>query len=103
MTPKIEKCAKCGARLDPGLTRCPDCKAQLAKAGAFIELLGWVVAVVSAIPIIVGIKTAAQNYYPPLIVGGAAFFLGVVLVVLGKGQARSSEETVTRESLETQP
>ncbi len=96
-------CVKCGAKLDPGMARCPSCKTSLMKPGGFVEVLGWVVAIVSAIPIIVGSKTVAQEYYPPLIVGIAVLLVGITLAVVGRSQSRTAEATTREETSELPP
>lgn len=90
-------CAKCRAKLDEGITRCPSCNASLAKPGNFTEVLGWVVAIISSIPIIIGEKTVSQGHYAPMVTGGVILFVGIVLIFVGRSKSRTAEETVVRE------
>ncbi len=87
-------CVKCGVKVEEGVTKCPGCGVGLIKTGAFMELLGWVVIIISAIPLIIGTKTIDQNYFLPLAIGGAVFIGGAVIVVLGRGKSRASPDTV---------
>ena len=90
------ECVKCQQKLDPGLTRCPGCGQSLTRPGAFMEVFGWVLMVISSIPLIIGEKMLEQNEYGPAVIGGAILALGLVLVIVGKTKARGSEVT-TRE------
>ena len=92
----MARCAKCNTKVIGGVAHCPDsnCNASLMKPGVFTELFGWVVAVVSSIPIAVAVKTVRQDYYPPLIVAGVVFGIGLVFVVLGRSKSRAAEPCV---------
>ena len=96
----MAQCAKCGSKLLPGLTRClnSDCKASLMKPGVFTELLGWVIAVLSSIPIVVALKTVRQNHYPPAVFAGVVLFVGLFLVILGRSKSSSFEKLVVEEA-----
>ena len=95
----MAKCAKCNNKVGPGLTRCLDssCGASLVRPGVFTELFGWVVAIVSSIPIAVAVKTVNQGYYNPLIFAGAVFGSGLVFVVLERSKSRLAEACVIEE------
>jgi hypothetical protein len=95
----MAKCAKCNSKVGPGMTRCPDsgCNASLMRTGIFTELFGWVVAVVSSIPVAVAVKTVNQGFYPPLIFAGVVFGIGLVFVVLGRSKSRSAQACVVEE------
>ncbi|MBI4585281.1 MAG: hypothetical protein HY717_14805 [Planctomycetes bacterium] len=81
-------------KVEEGVTRCPGCGASLIKTGTFMELIGWVVVIISSIPIIIGLKTLDQNYYLPMVIGGAVLVIGAVLIVLGRGKSRAAADTV---------
>ena len=87
-------CAKCGQKVDDGLTICIGCGESLVKPGTFMEVLGWVLTVVSSVPIIIGEKTWEQNQYIPLITGGVMAVIGIILVLIGRSRSNSVENPV---------
>jgi hypothetical protein len=89
----MSDCAACGTRLEEGITKCPQCGADLKLPGAFMHVLGWVVFFAASIPIVVGIETLRQRNYVPLGIGVATVVAGVVLIVLGRSKARSAPAT----------
>lgn len=110
----MTECASCGSRLEEGLTRCPGCNASLAKPGAFMEVLGWVLAVVSTIPVFISVpvvisnpirdfKSLLQPYYIPTVVGAAMFLAGIMLVFMGKSRSGSAENPVREVERESAP
>lgn len=86
-------CAACGTRLEEGLTKCPQCGANLTTPGVNLQALGWVVIAMSLIPIVVGVVTAQQRYYIPLGFGIALFLAGVIIVVIGRARSRATPPT----------
>ena len=93
----MENCAKCGQKLEDGITKCTGCGETLIRPGAFTEVGGWVTILISSIPLIIGVKTLEQEAFEPLIAGGVLAVVGIVLVVVGRGRASGSEaRTVDR-------
>ena len=93
----MDNCAKCGQKLEDGITQCTGCGETLVRAGSFTELCGWVTLLVSSIPLIIGVKTLEQEAFEPLIAGGVVAVIGIVLIVVGRGRASGSEaRTVER-------
>jgi hypothetical protein len=87
-------CAKCGFKLEAGLTRCPSCDADLTRPGGFTEVVGWVSSVLSSIPLIIGAKTVEQKEYVPLAIGAGVLILGLVMIIAGRSRGRGCEKTV---------
>ncbi len=85
-------CAACGTRLDEGLTRCPQCGADLSRPGLALQAFGWVVLSLSLIPLVVGAVTAEQKFYVPLGVGIAIFLGGIFMVLIGRARSRASPD-----------
>jgi hypothetical protein len=87
-------CAACGAKIDEGVTRCPQCRANLQRPGSLLQIGGWVLFFMSSIPIVVGVDTAEQRAYAPLAVGIALLVAGVCMILVGRARTAASPETV---------
>jgi hypothetical protein len=83
-------CAACGTRLEEGITKCPQCGADLKAPGSFLQVLGWVVVMLSTIPIVVGLVTMKQHDYLSLGVGIVIFVAGIIIVVSGRMKTRAA-------------
>ena len=94
----MDKCAKCGHNLHPGITRCTDCNASLVHPGTPMELLGWVLTLISTIPIIIGLQIARHYQYWPLVFGAVVLFAGLLFILVGRMRSSVSESPVVRET-----
>jgi len=93
----MAECAACGTKLDDGVTHCPQCKANLQRPGSLLQIGGWVIFFMSAIPIVVGADVAKQGTYAPLAVGIAILIGGISMILVGRARMAVSPPTV-RES-----
>ena len=67
-----------------------------------MEVLGWVLAVIASIPLLIGQKTfqpadgllAPNGSGLPLVIGGIVLIVGIVLVILGKSRSHGVENPV---------
>lgn len=87
-------CAGCGARIEDGITRCPQCGASLARRGSLLQIGGWVVISMSSIPLVVGVISAQQENYIPLGIGIAVLLAGVGMIIVGRIQMSMSPDPV---------
>ncbi len=99
----MASCASCGHKLDDGITKCPGCGNSLSRPGVFMEVVGWVLTVISSIPLIIGGKTLEQQEYIPIVTGGAMLVLGVLLVIAGKSRSSGAENPVREQDAESAP
>ncbi len=86
----MDACAACGTRVEDGLTKCPQCGASLSRPGGFLQVMGWVCATVSLIPLAVGIVTMEQGAFAPLGLGLGMILAGVIMIVMGRIHSASS-------------
>src|SRR5262245_16344708 len=96
-TTLMAECAACGAKLEDGLTRCPQCRTNLQRPGSLLQIGGWVIFFLSSIPIVVGAEVARQGTYAPLAVGIAILIGGISMILVGRARMAASPPTV-RES-----
>jgi hypothetical protein len=89
----MEACAACGTRVDDGLTKCPQCGANLARPGAFVQVMGWVACMISLIPLVVGFVTMKQQSFAPLGLGIVILSVGVVAIIAGRIKTAQSPPT----------
>jgi len=82
-------CAQCKSRVEDGAVRCVSCGADLYLPGAFMQVVGWVLAAVSLIPFSISIVTTKEGNYIPLFIGIAFLAAGVIFVLAGKAKSRS--------------
>jgi hypothetical protein len=80
----MDACVACGNKVEDGLTVCPQCGVKLSRPGGFLQMIGWVTAFASMIPLTVGIVVAEQRNFLPLAVGIAVLLLGVIFIVVGR-------------------
>ena len=76
-------CVACGMRLEDGITKCPQCGANLARPGAFLQVFGWSVAFASTIFLVVGAISMQQSNYVPLGIGAVLAVLGIGMIIYG--------------------
>jgi len=86
----MDACAACGTRLEDGITRCPQCGANLCRRGAFLQLAGWATAMVSLIPLALGLVVLDQSNFVPLGFGISMALAGVIMVAVARGLGRGS-------------
>ena len=86
-------CVSCGTRLEDGITRCPQCKANLARPGGLLQIGGWVLFFTATIPIVVGVLAAEQNNYIPLGIGIAILIGGAAMIFVGRARTAGSPAT----------
>jgi hypothetical protein len=96
--PATALCAKCKSRVEDGAVRCPNCDAQLSPPGAFIQVVGWIVIVISLIPFSISEVTLGERDWRPLILGVAVALAGLVMVVLGRAKNKAAPAAVIEES-----
>ena len=94
MIKPAEFCARCNWKLEDGVSTCPGCGASLTRKGSFIELGGWVIVLISLIPIVMGVKVVDQHYFLPLIGGLVLVGIGVFLVIYGRLQKSGAADPV---------
>jgi hypothetical protein len=87
----------CKAKVEDGMVRCPTCGASLARPGAFLQTLGYVIIAVSAIPFAVAEVVSKQGNYLPLVLGGAILGVGVTMVVAARLKSRAAPPAVVEE------
>lgn len=97
----MSECVKCGYKLDEGYPTCTGCGENLEKPGSFMEVLGWVISVVSSIPFIIGYKILEQKQYLPIITGGVMLFIGILLVFIGKSRSSGVESPIKEQEVES--
>ena len=86
-------CVACGTRVEDGLTKCPQCGADLKNPGTFFQALGWVITFMSSIPLVVGAVTLEQRDYRALAVGILVLIGGIVMILYGRVKSRSAPPT----------
>ncbi len=99
----MDDCAACGTRLEEGITKCPQCDADLVRPGAFRQVFGWVTVLVSLIPMTVGAVTVQQRSYLPLAVGVVLLIGGLTTVILGRMRMARSPVTIRPSRIPAMP
>ena len=87
-------CATCKSSVEDGATRCFSCDATLSIDASFAQVVGWVLAGVSSIPIGLGIVLEGERNHWLLIIGGGMLAGGLITALIGRARARHLPPTV---------
>jgi hypothetical protein len=90
----MDLCASCKSKVEDGAVRCLSCGSDLSLPGAFQQIMGWVLAGISVIPLSASIHTVAAGEYAPLIIGTGLFICGVALVLIARRRSARVEPRV---------
>ena len=90
-------CASCKARVEEGAVHCLSCGAELALPGAFMQVVGWVVLAISAIPFAISLVTTKEGNYIPLGLGCVLFVAGISMILAGRVKAKTGAPTTIPE------
>ena len=99
----MDACIACGSKLVDGITKCPDCGATLVRRGTGLMAFGWVMVLISLIPLSVGIVVVRQRSFIPIILGGAIALAGFALITFGSMKLSTSLPTTKKVEAESQP
>lgn len=95
----MAKCAGCNSKVEPGMVRCSSCGVDLARPGAFLQTLGFVIVAISTVPFALGEVVSSEGNHIPLIAGGAILAVGVVAIVSARNKNRGIAPKVIEDAV----
>jgi len=85
------------------MVRCASCGVDLARPGAFLQTLGFVVVAISTVPFALGEVVSSEGNHLPLIAGGAILAVGVAAILSARSKNRGVAPRVIEDAVADEP